>query len=88
MIVTIVFLLLEEFVKDHGHLPKKLHLNLDNCWKENKNRYLFSFLTALLEKNIFIEITCNYLLVGHTGNQVDQLFSILTTQGKLIKLNL
>ena len=44
MIVTIVFLLLEEFVKDHGRLPKKLHLNLDNCWRfEYKKYYLFKW---------------------------------------------
>ena len=69
MIITIIFLLLQEFIKDHKALPKKLHLNLDNCWKENKNRFLFSFLASLLELNIFQEISIDYLLVGHTGNE-------------------
>ena len=36
MIVSLVFLLLEDFLKEHGRFPKKLHLCLDNCWKENK----------------------------------------------------
>ena len=44
---------------------------------ENKNRYLFSFLASLVTLNVFEEITVNYLLVGHTGNEVDQLFSIV-----------
>ena len=62
MIVTIIFLLLEDFVKEHKSLPRKLHLNLDNCWRENKNKFLFSFLSALVELNIFVEVTCDYLL--------------------------
>ena len=28
MIVTIIYKLLEEFIQDHGKLPRKLHLNL------------------------------------------------------------
>ena len=54
----------------------------DNCWKENKNGFLFSYLACLVELNIFEEISCNYLLVGHTGNEVDQLFSCLCKQLK------
>ena len=69
LVITLIHHLLQEFLSDWKKLPKKLHLNLDNCWKENKNRYLFSFLASLLELNIFEEITCNYLLVGHTGNE-------------------
>ena len=46
----------------------------DNCWRENKNRYLFSFLSALVELDVFEEISVNFLIVGHTGNEVDQLF--------------
>ena len=69
MIITTIYLLLHEFIKDHKALPRKLRLNLDNCWKENKNRYLFSFLASLVELNIFEEISIDYLLVGHTGNE-------------------
>lgn len=82
LIITLVHLLLQEFVKDWKKLPKKLHLNMDNCWKENKNRFLFSYLASLVELNIFEEVTCDYLLVGHTGNEVDQLFSCLCKQLK------
>ena len=42
--------------------------------RENKNRYLFAFLCALVKLDIFEQVTCNYLLVGHTGNEVDQTF--------------
>ena len=70
LVITLVYLLLQEFIGDWKKLPRKLHLNLDNCWKENKNKFLFSFLASLVQLNVFEEITCNYMLVGHTGNEV------------------
>lgn len=44
MIVTIVHHLLKDFVQDHGHLPKKLHLNLGK-------RYLYSCTFRKNKKN-------------------------------------
>ena len=59
---------------------------LDNCWKENKNRYLFSYLHALVELNVFEKVRCEFLVVGHTGNEVDQCFSILTNELKGVEI--
>ena len=42
---------------------------LDNCWKENKNRFLLSFLSSLVQLNIFKEATVSFLIVGHTGKK-------------------
>ena len=81
-VVSILYLLLKDFISDHKFLPKKLHINADNCWRENKNIYVFSFLAALVQLKIFEEVTMEFLLVGHTGNQCDQLFSILTEEFK------
>ena len=83
MIVTIIHHLLKDFMEDNdGKLPRKLHLNLgksdflfhgnnhifsDNCFRENKNRYLFSWLANLVELNIFLEVSINFLIKGHTG---------------------
>ena len=39
MVVSTIQKLLEVVVKDHGSLPRKLHLFADNCYRENKNRY-------------------------------------------------
>ena len=36
-------------------------------FRENKNRYLLGFLHALVDLRIFVEITVEFLLVGHTG---------------------
>ena len=34
---------------------------MDNCVKENKNKYVFGFLSILVEKNIFTEVSIVYI---------------------------
>ena len=82
MVVTTIFKLLQVYLEDFGRFPKTLRLFADNCWRENKNRYVFSFLAKLVKLGIFDEATIDFLIVGHTGNEVDQLFSILTNEFK------
>ena len=82
MIVSIIYRLILDFYEEHKMLPKILDLNLDNCYRENKNRFMFAFLHALVELDVFCEIQVNFLMVGHTGNNCDQLFSILTQEFK------
>ena len=36
MVVSIVYKIIRDFHKDYKMLPKSLDLNLDNCWRENK----------------------------------------------------
>ena len=36
MVVSIIYKVIWDFFKEHGMLPKTLDLNLDNCWRENK----------------------------------------------------
>ena len=67
MVITIIYQLLQAFLKDHKKFPKYLHINTDNCGRENKNRFVFTFLSALVELEIFCEITMDFLIVGHTG---------------------
>ena len=39
-------------------------------FRENKNRYVFSFLAALVDMQIVASVEIDFMLVGHTGNQV------------------
>jgi hypothetical protein len=66
MIVSILFKTLLKTQNDLGKLPSVLHLSLDNCWRENKNRFVLSFLAALVQLDILCEINVTFLLVGHT----------------------
>ncbi|KAL3679738.1 hypothetical protein R1sor_022694 [Riccia sorocarpa] len=58
-----------------GTLPPTLYLQLDNTVRENKNNILFAYLAMLLEKKVFTKIKLGFLLVGHTHDFVDQMFS-------------
>ena len=48
----------------------KYFIGAITSYRENKNRYLMSYLSSLVRLQIFEEITVDYLLVGHTGNEV------------------
>ena len=43
MVVSTIQKLLEVIVKDSVKLPRKLHVFADNCYRENKNRFVISF---------------------------------------------
>jgi hypothetical protein len=55
-------------------LPPILHVQLDNCWKNNKSRYVFCFWSLLVAKGIFEEVFVSFLLVGHTHEDIDATF--------------
>lgn len=59
-------------------LREIIYIQLDNTSKDNKNWFLFTYLAALLImipkiKRIYV----NFLPIGHTHGQIDQMFSKL-----------
>ena len=62
--ITALLLTISEIAKI-GPLPRRLRLQMDNCVRENKNKYMFGFLSLLVEKKIFSEV-CNLYNVAHT----------------------
>ena len=38
-------------------LPEVLYLQMDNCFRENKNRFLFAFCALLVESKIFRKVS-------------------------------
>jgi hypothetical protein len=55
-------------------LPPTLHVQLDNCTKDNKCRYVFCFWSLLVAKGIFKEVFVSFLMVGHTHDDIDASF--------------
>lgn len=55
-------------------LPPILQMQLDNATRDNKDRYVFSFFSLLVQKGIFCEIYINFLLVGHSHEDIDAFF--------------
>ena len=55
-------------------LPPTLHVQLDNCAKDNKCRYVFCFWSLVVTKGIFKEVFVYFLMVGHTHDDIDASF--------------
>ncbi len=60
---------------NQSSLPRTFYIQVDNCTKENKNRFFFSYLESLIRWKLFDEIVVGFLPVGHTHEDIDQTFS-------------
>ena len=67
--------ILDQYEKHGNRLPPILFLQLDNTTKQNKGRYVFAFLSLLVEHGVFERIYMCFLPVGHTHEDIDQMFS-------------
>ena len=52
---------------------------MDNCARENKNRHVFGYCTYLIQCLVFDTIEMSFLPVGHTHEDIDQMFSRFST---------
>ena len=63
-------------------LPPILIMHMDNAIGDNKNRYVFCFWSLLVANKIFREVYVNFMIVGHTYNDIDALFGRWSMQLK------
>ena len=61
-----------------GSLPPVLRIQADNCRRENKNKYMFAYCASLVALGYFREVRLSFLIVGHTHEDIDQQFSIIS----------
>ena len=80
LIITIMQRIFNQWEEKSGGLPPVLYLQLDNTPRENKNNLLFTYLHMLLVKQVFKKIKVGFLIVGHTHDQIDQMFSRFSTR--------
>ena len=59
------------------HPESVFYLQVDNCG-ENKNRSMFAFLADLVRRRVFHKIKAGFLMVGHTHEDIDQFFSVIS----------
>jgi hypothetical protein len=78
--ITILQNVLNKWKIRPGDLPPTLYFQLNNTCRENKNNLLFSYLHMLLVKKIFQKIKLGFLLVGHTHDHIDKMFSCFSTK--------
>jgi hypothetical protein len=63
-------------IEDSGRtLPDTLYIQLDNTVKQNKSKFFMSYLAWLVKTGAFKRIVVSFLPVGHTHEDIDQLFS-------------
>jgi hypothetical protein len=55
-------------------LPLILNIQMDNTAGDNKNWFVSCFWSLLVAKGIFREVYVNFMLIGHTHNDIDALF--------------
>ncbi|KAL3700174.1 hypothetical protein R1sor_018196 [Riccia sorocarpa] len=56
-------------------LPPTFMLQMDNSAKDNKNIHVLAFCSELVIRGVFETVEVNFLMVGHTHEDVDALFS-------------
>ena len=79
LICEILRLILNDLEK-RNELPYSeptLYLQFDNCG-ENKNKVLIDFVTDLVRRGVFVKAKLGFLMVGHTHEDIDQFFSIIS----------
>ncbi len=54
---------------------RTLHIQLDNTTKQCKSKYVLGFCALLVAWLLFTEVIISFLPVGHTHEDIDQLFS-------------
>ncbi len=64
-IATIIMAHLK-YLREKGNLPPRLHIQLDNCGRENKNCFILAFICFIVQQGIVNEIELSFLIVGHT----------------------
>ncbi|KAL3682500.1 hypothetical protein R1sor_000522 [Riccia sorocarpa] len=61
-------------------LPPVLMLQMDNSAKDNKNLHVLAFCSELVIRGVFETVEVNFLMVGHTHEDVDALFVLVSAQ--------
>jgi hypothetical protein len=64
----------EELARPSG-LPSVLYLQVDNCFRENKNTYVMNYCCWLIERGVVKSIFVSFLPPGHTHFDPDQFAS-------------
>lgn len=85
LVVNCLLLTLNTFRKKRGFLPRMLFIQLDNTKKENKNYLVMGLLSHLLKTVFGTKIQVNFLPVGHTHEDIDQVFSAVALTSRTVR---
>ena len=77
-VVTSLAKVLGDVRSRKGLLPPVLRIQADNCGRENKNKYMFAYYASLVALGYFWEVRLSFFIVGHTHEDINQRFSIIS----------
>jgi len=78
--VEVICRMLEQIYETHGALPAGLHLQQDNTCRECKNQKILKWAIKLVALGVFQWVSLNYLISGHTHEDLDGTFDQLTVK--------
>jgi hypothetical protein len=78
--VEVISRMLEQIFRTHKGLPLGLHLQQDNTSRECKNQKVLKWAVKLVSLGVFRWVTLNYLIVGHTHDNLDGTFGQITVR--------
>ena len=58
--------------------PSVLYVQLDNTTKDNKNKFVLAVLAEFVSSGVFRKVKLSFLYVGHTHEDIDQIFSVVS----------
>ena len=70
--------LVESWGPEHS-LPRRAIIAADNTPRESKNQYFATFAASLVARRHFDSLEVQYMMTGHTKNELDQRFSAIAT---------
>lgn len=73
--IEVLHRVLLQTLKREGKLPRVLYLQLENTTKQCKGRGVLGYLATLVELCVFDKSVLSFLPVGHTHEDIDQMFS-------------
>ena len=77
-VVTSIMKVLGDIRIRQGTFPPTLRIQADNCSRENKNKYMFAFCACLVALGHFREVQLSFFIVGHTHNDIDLRFNVIS----------
>lgn len=82
--LNIFLQVLQELTAKFCTLPKILYMQLDNYYRENKNRYILGFCAPLVQLKIVRKVSCSYIQGVHNHFLVLPTFFPLFTISALL----
>ena len=77
-VITSLMNVISDVKRRKGSLPPTLRIQADNTTRENKNIYMFVMCAALVGLGFFKEVHLCFLIVGHTHEDIDQRFTVIS----------